>query len=116
MSGIAQNEELKRVAGTVIPDNGLAGVNSGSFIDYPRDKATLDKAREPLVHNGHPPFDVISRITYSELAWFFDPLREEQLPAYGPDAIAKMRQPVMGYRYHWVGPITLRILSDYAWS
>jgi hypothetical protein len=116
MSGIAHNEELKRVAGTVIPDNGFDGVNGESFIDYPRNQATLDKAREPLVHNGHPPLDVISRITYSELAWFFDPLRQEPLPAYGPDAIAKMRQPVMGYRYHWVGPITLRILSDYAWS
>jgi hypothetical protein len=116
MSGIAQDEELKRVAGTVIPDNGFDGVIGESFIDYPRDQATLDKAREPLVCNGHPHLDAISRITYCELAWFFDPLRQEQFPAYGPDAIAKMRQPVLSYRYNWVGPITLRILSDHAWS
>jgi hypothetical protein len=116
MSGIAQNEDLKRVTGTAIPDNGLDRVIGESFIDYPRDQAALDKAREPLVHNGHPHLDVISRITYSELAWFFDPLREEQLPAYGPDAIAKMRQPLMGYSHYRVGLITLRILSDLAWS
>jgi hypothetical protein len=60
--------------------------------------------------------DFISRITYSELAWFFDPLRQEQLPEYGPEAIAKMRQPVLSYGHYRVGPTALRFLSYFACS
>lgn len=116
MSGITQNETLERVTGTVIPENGFDGLVVETLIHYPWGKAALDKAREPLIHNGHPHLDFVSRITYSELAWFFDPHREEQLPEFGPEAIAKMRQPVMSHRHYRVGPNTLRFLFDLAWS
>lgn len=116
MSELTQNNDPKRVAGTVIPDNGFDEVVGDSFIDFPRDQPSLDKAREPLVHNNHPDLDLISRITYADLAWFSDPLKQDQLPAYSPDAIAKMRQPVLGYSHYRVGPITMRIFCDQAWS
>jgi hypothetical protein len=58
----------------------------------------------------------MSKITLSELAWFFDSLRHEQLPLYGPDAVEKMRQPVAGFRQYCVDPATLRYLFEFAWS
>lgn len=116
MTEIVQNEELEGVTGTVIDENGFDGLVGETLIDHPWGKAALDKAREPLAHNIHPHLDFVSRIAYSELAWFFDPLRHEQLPEYGPETIAKMRQPVMGNGHFRVGPATLHFLFDLAWS
>jgi hypothetical protein len=116
MYGIVQNNDAVGVPGFAIHDDSLEGVVGESFIDYPFDKATMDKAREPLVNNGGNHFDPISRITFFELAWFFDPLRNDKVPDFSPDAIEKMRQPVLGYGHYRVGPSTLHILSDLAWS
>lgn len=116
MFGITQNEELERVSEAVIHENGFDGLVGKTLMDYPWGKGALDKAREPLVNNGHPRLDVVSRMTFSELAWFFDPLRDEQPPEYGPEAIAKMRQPVIGHSHYRVGPTTLRFLFDLAWA
>jgi hypothetical protein len=116
MHGMAQNKDTAKVTGIHIHDNSLDGVVGESFIDYPFDKATMDKAREPLVKNGGNPFDPISRITFFELAWFFDPFRYDKVPDYGPDAIEKMRRPVLGYGHYRVGPATLRYLFELAWS
>jgi len=116
MSGITQNEELERVTVTVIQENGFDGLVGETLINYPWGKAALNKAREPLALNGHPQLDIVSRMVYSELAWFYDPQREEQLPEYGVEAVAKMRQPVMSHGHYRVGPDTLRFLFDLAWS
>jgi hypothetical protein len=116
MHGMTQDGETARVTGVAIHDDDLEMVVGEAFIDYPWDKATIDKAREPLVNNGHTNFDLISRIVFSELAWFFDPSRHEQAPDYGPDAVEKMRQPVLGFSHYRIGPTTLHMLSDLAWS
>jgi hypothetical protein len=116
MYGIAQDKETTRVTGLAIQDSLLDVVVGESFIDYPWDKVAMDKAREPLANNARVCFDPLSKITLSELAWFFDPFRQEQVPDYGPDAIEKMRQPLLSYSHYRVGPNTLRILSDLAWS
>ena len=116
MYGIAESQEMARETSPVIEDGMVEMVVSESFINYPWDKAATDKAREPLGNHVHPHLDVISRIAFSELAWFLDPLRQERVPEYGPDAIAKMRQPVLSYSHYRVGPTTLRLLSDLAWS
>jgi hypothetical protein len=116
MVGIAENQEMARETSPIIEDSFLEMVVGESFIDHPWDKAATEKAREPLGNNGHPHLDFISKIAFSELAWFFDPLRHERVPDYGPDAVAKMRQPVLSYSHYRVGPTALRLLSDLAWS
>lgn len=116
MSGMAQNEELERVTVTVIPENGFDGLVGETLINYPWGKAALNKAREALAPNGRPQWEFVSRMVYSELAWFFDPQREEQLPEYDAEAVTKMRQPVMSHGHYRVGPDTLRLLFDLAWS
>jgi hypothetical protein len=69
MYGIAENEEMARETAPVIEDSIVEMVVGESFIDYSWDKVATDKARESLVKNGHPYFDPISKIVFSDLAW-----------------------------------------------
>jgi hypothetical protein len=116
MRGLTQNNDAVRVKGIAIPDDSLDGALGDSFIEYPCDEATAEKARAPLIKNGANHLDSISRMVFFELAWFFDSSRNDPIPEYSPDAIEKMRKPVLGYGHYRVGPKTLRLLSDLAWS
>jgi len=78
------DNETTRVTGLAIQDSILDVALGESFIDYPWDKVAMDKAREPLGHNARVCFDPISKITLSELAWFFDPFRQERVPISVP--------------------------------
>jgi hypothetical protein len=116
MCRIAQDNEMTRVTDLNIRDSIVDVLVDESFIDYPWDKVAVNKAREPLINNGETFLDPILTNIFPELAWFIDPHRRDRLPDFGPDAIEKMRQPLLGYRHFRVGPGSLRILCDLAWS
>ena len=79
------------------------------------DEASIRKMKEPLYGNGRLRCDATISLALSELAWFYDSSRIEEVPCWDRLALEKMRKPLIGFTHYRVTPTTMPILYDLAW-
>jgi hypothetical protein len=96
-------------------DDGIEMLVADHFRQLLRNEANGNNTREPLSGNGHIRLDPVNCHLLTELAWFFDPQRNEPIPLWNADALKKMRAPLLGFSHYRVSPAAIPILFDFAW-
>ena len=79
------------------------------------DPVSIEKMTVLRSRDRHLRMDPISRYSLVELAWFYDPSRIDEVSLWDPDALRKMRTPLLGFSHYRVSPSRMPILFELAW-